>query len=117
LANPGELWDPAVLADAVGRVWVDLPDPITGAPAHRGLGVVIAGSGRYLPYRGMGDKVSPRAFGHQGVGGQLAWGDPETGLSFCMVTNGIDANPLRSARLGAAANNRAGACLDGGWGA
>lgn len=110
MRNPGELFDPQVLADAVGRVRVEFPDPITGAPANRGLGVVIAGSGQYLAYRGMGMKVSPRAFGHQGVGGQVAWGDPASGLSFCMLTNGLDANPLRSAQTCAAASNRAGAC-------
>ncbi len=110
LHNPGELWSPPVLADAIGRVRVDFPDPITGAPANRGLGVVIAGSGKYLPYRGMGSNVSPQAFGHQGVGGQVAWGDPVSGISFCLLTNGLDANPLRSAQLCAASSNRAGAC-------
>ncbi len=111
LSNPGELWSPQVLADALGRVRVDFPDPITGAPANRGLGVVIAGSGKFLSYRGMGTKVSPRTFGHQGVGGQVAWGDPVSGLSFCMLTNGLDVNPLRCAQLCAAASNRAGACV------
>lgn len=108
--NNGELWQPEVLADALGTVRVDFPDPITGAPAHRGLGVVIAGSDKYLPYRGMGTHVSGRAFGHQGVGGQVAWGDPVSGLSFCLLTNGLDANPMRSAQLCATASNRAGAC-------
>lgn len=112
LHNPGELWRPKVLTDAVGRVRCDYPDPITGAPANRGLGVVIAGSGKYAPYRGMGRTVSAAAFGHQGVGGQVAWADPVSGISFCLLTNGMDANPLRSARFCAAANNRAGACAD-----
>jgi CubicO group peptidase (beta-lactamase class C family) len=58
----------------------------------------------------MGTAVSPRSFGHQGAGGQLAWGDPVSGISFCLLTNGLDANPLRSAQLCAAASNRAGAC-------
>jgi len=108
MRNPGTLWQPQVLADAIGRVRVDFPDPLTRAPANRGLGVVIAGSGRYLPYRGMGNRVSPQAFGHQGVGGQVAWGDPVSGISFCLLTNGLDANPLRCAQLCAAASNRAG---------
>lgn len=112
LHNPGELWSPPVLADAIGRVRVEFPDPITGAPANRGLGVVIAGSGKYLPYRGMGMNVSAQAFGHQGVGGQVAWGDPVSGISFCLLTNGLDANPLRSAQLCAASSNRAGACWE-----
>jgi CubicO group peptidase (beta-lactamase class C family) len=109
--NEKHLWNQAVLDDAVGTVRVDFPDPITRAPANRGLGVVIAGDDRYLPFRGMGSKVSPRAFGHQGAGGQVTWGDPVTGLSFCLLTNGLDANPLRSAHLCASASNHAGACV------
>lgn len=111
MSNAAQIWDQPTLDDALGTVRVNFPDPITGAPASRGLGVVIAGDDRYLPFRGMGNKVSPRAFGHQGVGGQVAWGDPATGLSFCLLTNGLDANPLRSAQLCAAASNRAGACV------
>ncbi len=109
MLNPDELWDREILADAVGRVRIDFPDPITGVPANRGLGVVIAGSGSQASYRGMGSNVSALAFGHQGVGGQVAWADPHSGISFCLLTNGLDANPLRSARFCAAANNRAGA--------
>lgn len=112
LHNPAELWPPEVLADAVGRVRVVFPDPTTGVSANRGLGVVIAGQGREAAYRGMGRTVSPSAFGHQGVGGQVAWADPGSGISFCMLTNGLDANPLRSARFCAAVNNRAGNCVN-----
>jgi CubicO group peptidase (beta-lactamase class C family) len=111
MRNPHDIWKPLTLADAIARVRVDFPDPITKAPANRGLGVVIAGSGKYLPYRGMGSSVTPQAFGYQGAGGQVAWGDPGTGISFCLLTNGLDANPLRSAQLCMAASNRAGACL------
>jgi CubicO group peptidase (beta-lactamase class C family) len=111
LLNPDELWNREILADAIGRVRVDFPDPITGVPANRGLGVVIAGSGSDAAYRGMGKSVSALAFGHQGVGGQVAWSDPQSGISFCLLTNGLDANPLRSARLCSALNNLAGACL------
>ena len=110
LHNPGELWSPQVLSDAIGRVRVDYPDPLTGVPANRGLGVVIAGDGAKAGFRGMGKTVSPAAFGHQGVGGQIAWADPQSGISFCLLTNGLDANPIRSARFSAGVNNRAGAC-------
>ena len=111
LQNPGEVWRPSTLAEIIGKVFVDLPDPHSGAPAHRGLGVVIAGDDRFKANRGMGDTVSAQAFGHQGVGGQVAWGDPQTGLSFCLLTNGLDANLLRSTRLCTVASNFAGACL------
>lgn len=113
LHNPKQLWHPAILEDALSRVRVSFPDPMTGVPGNRGLGVVISGDDAGKPYRGMGHTVSGRAFGHQGVGGQVAWGDPASGLSFCLLTNGLDSNPLRSARFCAAANNRAGAlCAD-----
>ena len=39
--------------------------------------------------RGFGRVVSPRAFGHGGAGGQIGWGDPETGISAGYVTNGF----------------------------
>ncbi len=113
LHNPGGLWPADILADAVGRARVSFTDPMTGVPANRGLGVVIAGKGREAAYRGMGRTVSPTAFGHQGVGGQVSWGDPTSGLSFCMLTNGLDANPMRSAKFCASVNNRAGACYQG----
>jgi CubicO group peptidase (beta-lactamase class C family) len=105
------LWQPEVLADATANVRVNFPDPMTGVPANRGLGVVIAGSGPEAGYRGMGKTVSASAFGHQGVGGQIAWGDPASGLSFCLLTNGLDINPIRSARFAAGVNNRAGICV------
>ena len=58
LLNPDELWNPEILADAIGRVRVDFPDPITGVPANRGLGVVISGSGSNAAYRGMAGEVT-----------------------------------------------------------
>jgi CubicO group peptidase (beta-lactamase class C family) len=53
--------------------------------------------------RGFGRGNSARAFGAQGVGGQIAWADPAAGLSFCYLTNGLDADVVasftRSAKL------------------
>lgn len=111
LHNPDEIWERATLAQVIGKVYCDVPDPHSGAPAHRGLGVVVAGDDRFKINRGMGEKVSAQAFGHQGVGGQVAWGDPQSGLSFCLLTNGLDANLLRSTRLCTAASNLAASCL------
>ena len=102
LHNPDQLWDPDILADATGNIRSGFIDPATGVAANRGLGVVIAGDDGMAGRRGMGKTVSARCFGHQGVGGQIAWVDPETGISFCMLTNGLDANPIRAARFGAA---------------
>ena len=83
----------------------DLRDPYAGHPVNRGLGIVVAGDkGRNL--RGFGHSNSPAAFGHGGAGGQIAWGDPETGVSIGYCTNGHDRNPLRMARRGVSISDR-----------
>ena len=107
LHNPGGLWDPEVLADATGRIRTTLPDPILRTPANRTLGLIAAGDDGTAAYRGMGHNVSERAFGHNGAAGQIAWADPETGLSFCYLTNGIDRNFLREARRVSGLGSRA----------
>ena len=50
---------------------------------------------------------SPRAFGHDGAGGQIAWANPDTGLSFCYLTNGLDENIMRQKRRLLAIGSRA----------
>jgi CubicO group peptidase (beta-lactamase class C family) len=77
---------------------------------NRALGVVVAGDDGYGFARGFGRTVSPRAFGHGGAGGQIAWGDPGTGISVGYVTNGfVDA--LASGRRVTAISSIAGDCL------
>ncbi len=110
LHDPLGLWDPAVLADVTSNVRNSMPD-IMGTPANRTLGLVVKGSDDRSHMRGMGRVVSSRTFGHNGAGGQLAWADPETGVSFCFLTNGIDEHELRQWRRGAAIANRAGSCV------
>lgn len=110
LHDPGGLWDPETLADATGHVRCTFPDPMTSAAANRTIGVVVRGDDDQIALRGLGRTVSPRAFGHNGAGGQVAWADPETGVSFAYLTNGLDRNPLAHGRRGAALSNRAGAC-------
>lgn len=58
-----------------------------GLPVNRGLSVVVAGDSPEM--RGFGRGASPRAFGHGGAGGQIGWGDPETGISIGYCTNGF----------------------------
>ncbi|MEH6549121.1 MAG: serine hydrolase domain-containing protein [Pseudomonadales bacterium] len=111
LHNPGGLWDPEILADATSTIRVELKDPATGVAANRGLGVVIAGDDGQAGRRGMAKNVSATSFGHQGVGGQIAWADPLSGISFCVLTNGLDANPIRSAQFGAKLSTLAARCL------
>ena len=113
LTNPGNLWDAGVLADATGNVRNRFPDPWVRATANRTLGLVVAGDDGNAHMRmNFGRTVSPRAFGHAGAGGQIAWADPATGLSFCYLTNGLDANVLRQARRGLALSSRAAVLCD-----
>jgi CubicO group peptidase (beta-lactamase class C family) len=99
-----------VLADAIGHVRNDLPDRWTKVPANRGLGVVIAGDDGKSNLRGMGHTNSARTFGHNGAGGQIAWADPESGISFAYVTNGLDAHVIRQGRRGIALSSLAAVC-------
>jgi CubicO group peptidase (beta-lactamase class C family) len=110
LHDPDELWDPEVLAAATGRVRNTLPDPLLGVTANRALGVVRAGDDGNANRRGFGHTQSPRTFGHNGAGGQIAWADPDSGLSFCYVTNGRDVNPIREGRRGIGLSSRAAVC-------
>jgi CubicO group peptidase (beta-lactamase class C family) len=91
------LWDPRVLADATGNVRCNLPEPMLGVPVNRTIGLVVAGGdGEHIRrYAAFGRRSSPRAFGHAGAHGQVAWADPESGVSFAYLTNGIDADIMR----------------------
>ena len=91
-----------------GHVRNRFVDPLVGVPILRTLGLVTAGDDGKASYRGFGKTGSPRRFGHNGAGGQLAWADPETGLSFVYLTNGLDAHPIRQARRGVALSSIAG---------
>ena len=56
------------------------------------------------PLDGFGRKIrhhygmSRRGFGHPGAGGSHAFGDPDTGLSFCYVMNQMELSPLPQAK-------------------
>ena len=110
LHNPGGLWDRELLADVTSRVRQNFPDRMMGTPAMRSLGLVIAGDDGQSFLRGMGRTVSPRAFGHNGAGGQIAWADPATGLSFTYLTNGLDRHIVRQYRRGTALASLAAQC-------
>jgi CubicO group peptidase (beta-lactamase class C family) len=113
LHDPAGIWKPEVLADVTTNVRNHMPDYI-GTPANRSLGLVLAGDDGRSGARGLGKTVSPLAFGHDGAGGQIAWADPETGLSFCFLTNGLDRHQLREWRRTTAIASRAGNCVAGG---
>ena len=103
------LWTRATLAMArtvISQGYVDL---LTGVPVSRALGVVVAGDKR-RNLRGFGHTNSESAFGHGGAGGQIAWGDPGTGISLGYCTNAHDRNPIRMGRRGVSISNRAAVC-------
>ena len=110
LHNTGGLWDPEVLADATGRVRCTLPEPMLGIPSNRTLGLRVAGDDGQSHLRGMGRGVSPRAFGHNGAAGQIAWADPATGLSFGFVTSAVERNVLREASRTSSLATKAAEC-------
>lgn len=111
LHNTADIWDAATLTDATGRVRNTMPDPM-GVPANRSLGLILAGDDGMANMRGLGRTVSPRAFGHNGAGGQLAWADPETGISLGYVTNGYDRHEIRQPRRGTSIASIAGSLLE-----
>ena len=90
LHNPKSLWDSKILDDARSNIRVRMLDP-AGRPIVRTLSFHLAGdpAERYGERSLFGSLVSPATFGHQGQGGQIAWADPVTGISFCYLTNTI----------------------------
>ena len=88
----------------------DLRDPMSGVPVNRGLGIVVAGD-EFRNFRGFARDNSPLAFGHGGAGGQIAWGDPVTGISIGYCTNGHDRNPMRLGRRGLSISKRVAALV------
>ncbi|MFJ8794340.1 serine hydrolase domain-containing protein [Streptomyces sp. NPDC102462] len=110
LWNSSQVWQPDVLQDATRRIRNTLPDEILmGAPANRTIGLTVTGPGDgvalEIPSLGIsaslrpfGPHVSEHAFGHGGAGGQAAWADPESGLSFCLLTNGMDRDAVADRR-------------------
>ena len=106
------IWRADVLADATGHVRNDLGDPVFSLPASRSLGLVLAGADGLAFLRGFGSAVSPRAFGHNGAGGQVAWADPTSGMSFAYLTSGLDRNVIRQFRRGMSLSTMAGALTE-----
>jgi CubicO group peptidase (beta-lactamase class C family) len=111
LRNTGDLWDPAVLGDVTATVRNTFPDPVLRHSANRTRGLVVAGDDGRSNLRGMGKTVSPRAFGHNGAAGQVAWADPASGLSFAYLTSGRDLDVLQESRRTTALASLAASCV------
>ena len=86
-------WTPEIVAEATRARVVDVPagDQLYGGgtrPVAVGLFVMVAGEqpDMWLPSVG-----SPRTFGHSGAAYQMGWCDPDSGVSFCLLTNAYPA--------------------------
>jgi CubicO group peptidase (beta-lactamase class C family) len=101
LHNPDEIWSPAILRAGTTEIRNRLADPLRlGAPANRTLGLIVATDdnprlsrpqyGVDLVMHPFGPAVSASTFGHGGGGGQIAFADPESKMSFCFLSNAID---------------------------
>jgi CubicO group peptidase (beta-lactamase class C family) len=111
LHNPGKVWDPVILEDAKTHIRCTLPDPRMGIPVNRTLGLVVAGDDgmHTLRYGAFAEANSPGSFGHAGAHVQVAWADPETGVSFAYFTNGLDTNTMKEGVRGLRLSNLAAA--------
>ena len=101
-----QIWSPEIIGFGTTIRSGDLTDLLYRKRCNRALGLIISGD-EDRNYRGFGHTNSPSAFGHGGAGGQIAWGDPETGISIGYCTNGHDRNGLRVGRRGVSISNRA----------
>lgn len=109
LHNDDAIWDATTLEEGIEPI-NELPDPIRGLPAHRSRGLMVAGDPPEAQLRGFGHGLSPGTFGHDGAGGQIAWADPDSGISFCYLTNGLDRHVIRQARRTIGLSSRAAVC-------
>ena len=107
LRNPGGLWDPEVLADGTGTIHVTDQDALRLAPANRTRGLMVAGDDGNAPRRGFPVDAGPRTFGHDGAGGQVAWADPDTGMSVAYLPAGLDPDIMRLTRRSVSVSTRA----------
>ncbi len=94
------VFDAEVLREATTNIRCTLPDPVMKLPANRTLGVVI-GAGFGTTWG-----KSKTAFGWPGMGGQIAFAEPETGVSFCFLQMG-DSDPGRQFMRGIRMSNLA----------
>lgn len=104
------IWQPEMLQEARRIRTGDLRDPYLGHLACRALGIAVAGGDGRANMRGFGRTNSPESFGHPGFGGQTAWADPATGISFAYLTNGFDRNDIREGRRQVALSSLAAVC-------
>ena len=112
LGNVDGPWTQQTLALGTSEIRCTLGDPMTSVPANRTLGLVVAGDDGHAMMRGLGRGVSASAFGHMGAGGQIAWADPATGVSFAYLTNGLVRDPVQLGIRSDELSTAAGRCFE-----
>ena len=105
-----QLWSEKTLSDVKRIRTGALTDLMFKKPANRALGLIVSGDNSRT-FRGFGKTNSPSAFGHNGAGGQIAWADPDTGISFTYLTPGHDRNSIRQGSRGGALSSLAASCV------
>ena len=97
------VFSPRMVAFATRSGTGDRPDAfMEGIPMNRGFGPHVRGTNERV--RGLGSLASPATFGHGGVGSSYGWGDPESGVSFCYLTNFVQPDPWHSLRMDRVSN-------------
>ncbi len=96
LHNPGDAHPADWLADARGTIRNVSIMASDGTPANRTIAGVVSGVDGMNDYRWL--PHTPRAFGHQGAGGQLCWIDDDSGLSFCFLHDTLQFDPSHDLR-------------------
>lgn len=104
-----EVWSEETLTSARKIRTGELKDMAFKQMANRGLGIILAGD-EGKEFRGFGEANSPQSFGHNGIGGQLAWADPATGISLAYLTPGHDRNLLNQIQRGVSISHLAAQC-------
>lgn len=106
------IWNPGMIEEACRVRNPEFTEPLLGKRVNRGLGIIVAGDAD-RNFRGFGHTGSERMFGHGGAGGQVAWCDPESGISFAYLTNGMDRHAIRQGRRSVGISSRAADCALG----
>ena len=107
LRNTNGTWTAEVLDDATSVVRVTAEDALRLAPANRTRAFMVAGDDGHAPRRGLPVEAGPRTFGHDGAGGQVAWADPDTGMSVAYLPAGLDPDIMRLTRRSVSVSTRA----------
>jgi CubicO group peptidase (beta-lactamase class C family) len=82
--HTGDMEDRLIEPMRVAKQW-----PV--APANRGLGYWVRGSGIFPSY--FGTLASPQTYGHAGASSIMAWADPVRNLTFVGLTSGLIEEP------------------------